>query len=81
MGGGVVEAEAEGGLVGGELGGGAVEEDVFWEEGFGAEGGEEADEFLVGGGVREAELDFDFHRGGGGAAGAVLVVVVDSWWR
>lgn len=48
MGGGVVEAEAEGGLVGGEVGGGGVEEDVFLEEGFGAEGGEEAGEFLVG---------------------------------
>lgn len=84
MGGGVagVEAEAEGGAGGGEVGGGGVEEDVLLEEGFGVEGGEELGEFLVGGGVWEAELDFDFHGVGGvvvvggGDAGAVVAVVV-----
>lgn len=46
-----VETEAEDGVVGGELGGGAVEEDVFLDVGLGVEGGEETEEGLVGGGV------------------------------
>lgn len=48
-GGGGDEAEAEDGEVGGELGFGAIEEDVFLEKGFGVEWGEECREFLVGG--------------------------------
>ena len=43
------EAEAENDEVGGELGVGAIEEDVFLEKGFGVEWGEECSEFLVGG--------------------------------
>ena len=48
-GGGGDEAEAEDGEVGGELGVGAIKEDVFLEKGFGVEWGEECREFLVGG--------------------------------
>ena len=43
------EAEEENDEVGGELGVGAIEEDVFLEKGFGVEWGEECREFLVGG--------------------------------
>ena len=47
-GGGGDEAEAENDEVGGELGVGAIEEDVLLEKGFGVEWGEECKEFLVG---------------------------------
>lgn len=79
-----VEAEAEGGEGGGEEGGGGVEEDVFLEEGFGVEGGEEFGEFLVGGGGSEKELDLDFHGVGGGGVvvvgGGVAEELPEQWW-
>ena len=43
------EVKVENGEVGGELGVGVIEEDVFLEKGFGVEWGEECREFLVGG--------------------------------
>lgn len=57
----VVEADAEGGEVGRELGVVAIEEEVLLEVGAAVVGGEDGGEPLVGGGGREAELYFNFH--------------------
>ncbi|KAK3011473.1 hypothetical protein RJ639_012771 [Escallonia herrerae] len=57
----VVEAKAEGGAAGGELGGGAVEEDVLLDVGSDVVGGEQVGDFLVGGGVRQTELYLHLH--------------------
>lgn len=57
----VVESDPEDGLVGGELGVGAVEEDVVLIVSFDVVRGEEVGEFLVRGRVGETELDFDLH--------------------
>ncbi|KAK3020497.1 hypothetical protein RJ639_045747 [Escallonia herrerae] len=57
----VVEAEAEGGAAGGELGGGAVEEHVLLDVGFDVVGEEQVGDFPVGGGVRQLELYLHLH--------------------
>ncbi|CAL9105218.1 unnamed protein product [Musa acuminata var. zebrina] len=59
---GVVEADAEDGEAGGELPGGAVEEEVLLEVGAEVVGGEGVREATVGGGVGETELHLDLHR-------------------
>lgn len=58
----VVEADTEGGEVGGELGVGPVEEEILLEVGAAVVGGEEGGEAVVGGGGWEAELYFHFHE-------------------
>ena len=57
----VVEAEAEGGVVGSESGVWGVVEDVFLDESFGVEWREEIREFLVRVGVWELEFYFYFY--------------------
>lgn len=57
----VVEADAEGGQVGGELGVGAVEEEVLLEVGAAVVGRKDGGEARVGGGGRQPELHFYFH--------------------
>lgn len=62
----VVEAKAENGEVGGELGVGTIEEEVLLEVGAAVVRGQDAAEPLMGGGGWKAELYFYFHPGGGG---------------
>lgn len=57
----VVESNPEGGVVGGELSVGAVEEEVVLIVGFDVVRGEEVGEFVVRGRVGETEFDFDLH--------------------